>query len=279
MKKIIILLLFFFCIYASFSQSNVIITIKDADTKESLQYCNVAIKNTNKGGMTNTDGKIQLKLFLEKDSLEISYLGYETKNISTKEINNTNIIFLSKANYLLGEVEVVANINFYNIVNKCRKRMLTYSNKKISKTYYSVESSTNNLPLEFLECYYNAEFNGIKLENLSFKNGRTALQKQSNYLLTYNTSKAVSMFDILYSNENYPTSILNYNNITMNKLFDINIEEVNASYFLINFSPKKNKNKFFSGNLWIDKNSFALLKISLIIDSTDTHPFEPRPFL
>ena len=267
-------LIFFLCIeFVAFSQTAITLIIKDADTKEPLPYCNVAIKGTDKGGITNNDGKIKLTVNSENDIIEISYLGYETKLFKINELNNTNTIFLKAKSYVLNEVDIVANFDYYEVIDKCRKKMLSYNKKSFSKTYYSVETSTNNKPLEFLECFYNSKFQGVKLDSLFFKNGRTFLQHQDNFLLTYNTSLAITMFDLLYSTKDYPTSILNYNKVSMKRLFEINVNNEDNNYFLIEFHPKKDKNNYFYGQLWIEKNSFNLIKVDLSIKNTTIHPF------
>ncbi|MDR2836946.1 MAG: carboxypeptidase-like regulatory domain-containing protein, partial [Bacteroidales bacterium] len=283
MKKIIINILLLILNITIFSQTIITVIVKDADTKEALPYCNVAVKGTSKGGITNIDGAIKLNVNLEKDSIEISFLGYKTKTLKVNDLKN-NTFFMTKQSFLLNEVEVFADNDYlYDIIQKCRKKMLNNSNKTTSKTYFSVETSSDNKILEFLESYYNANFSGYKINRLDFKNGKTNLNIniKETLFLSYNTAIALQYLDLLYKNDYFPSLILQSEKSFAKRMYVVNEEEKTEDYYRISFKPRKkrDKNKFFSGNLWIDKNSFALLKISLIIDSTDTHPFEPRPFL
>ena len=266
-----------------FSQTTITLTIKDADTKEPLPFCNVVIKGTSNGGITNTDGKIKLTINSANDIIEISFLGYETKLLKINELNNTNTIFLNKQNYILSEIEVRADNDYlYEIIEKCRKKMLKNNNKNVSKAYFSVETKSDDKILEFLECYYNANLSGHKINSLDFKNGKTNLNTIENSIfLSYNTSLSLQYLDLLNEKDYFfPSLILQVDKYAAKRSYIVKEEERNENYYLISFKPRKKRDKdnTFSGSLWIDKQNFDLLKIYLKIDTTSIHPFETQPF-
>lgn len=65
--------------------------IVDKQTKEKLPYANIIVKGKSHGSVSNIDGYFELKhLFESKDSLNISYVGYEEQTIPYAHFTNEN---------------------------------------------------------------------------------------------------------------------------------------------------------------------------------------------
>jgi hypothetical protein len=106
MKKIL-LFTFLLIQFATFSQ-NKITTIIDAISGESIPYANIKI-GTNSNNVSNGDGKFNLPASLENEvtKIEISYIGYETQQLSFTQLEKQNfIIKLVPGIYELSNVNV-----------------------------------------------------------------------------------------------------------------------------------------------------------------------------
>ncbi len=140
MKKLLILS-FLFTSLASFSQLDLkdlpkpgVVSgkIVDKNTKESLPYVNIAIKDfANKiitGGITNDDGTFTIKKIPKgKSYIEIQYMGYEahkqTIEINGKKIKlNLGTIELSETSAQLDEVVVRSEIS--TVVQKVDRKVI-----------------------------------------------------------------------------------------------------------------------------------------------------------
>ena len=302
MVRLILLTFFIFYSACSFPQTVITAIVKDSKTKEPLGFCNVAIKGTKKGTITNSDGVFSISVDILKDIIIISYLGYENKTIKAKELVQKPEILLLKKAFALQEISVHADNEYlYDIMIKCRKKLMENKTKKVSKVYYGLETdsktisvwypgikgdtlnyfkmdSVNNTekPVELLECFYNATVNGTTINKLEFKNGRTALAVIENYFMTYGSSKAFSKIVLTDKNDGFPALPFQFGKNTMEKHFNLELSYYDGSSYNIKFSPRKEFSKYFSGEVWIEKETFNLLKIHFKTKNSTIHPFLPN---
>ena len=151
----------------------------------------------------------------------------------------------------------------------------------ISKVYFELETESLNQPTEMLQCYYNGYMNGINIEELSLKNGRTALAQIDNrYFVSLSTSHVLSSVNLTSKNRDFPSIPLQFTNSRLKKHYRLILLPAsnNDSVYHIEFIPYKNNGHFFKGDVWIDKTTFALLKINLIAENTTMHPLLPLFF-
>ncbi len=80
----------------------------DSQTKEPLIGANIIIKNTNRGTVTNDLGKFFLEDVDEKDTLTVSFLGYEKLNLAINNLN-TETILIKEEEIDLSQVVVSNN--------------------------------------------------------------------------------------------------------------------------------------------------------------------------
>lgn len=239
-----------------FSQTNLKAIIKDSKTKEPLSFCNVLIKGTNKGTITNIDGVFNIEITDKKSVLELSYLGYETKFVKAYLlIQNPEILLVTK-DHVLQEVIVSADDDYlYSIMIKCRDKLLKNRSNIEAKVYYGLETDSKSLvveyktdsgmvknifppgktmveqPVELLECFYNASLKGQTIEELHFKNGRTALCAADNYFLSLNSSKAFSKIILTENNQGFPNNPFQFGISGMKKYFRLDIEGSDETCF------------------------------------------------
>ncbi|MBT3207363.1 MAG: hypothetical protein HN704_15665 [Bacteroidetes bacterium] len=261
----------------SFSQDNIQATVKDAKTKEPLQYCNIVIKSSGKGTITNADGVFNISVDSAKDSLQFYYMGYEIKTISAVQLLQMNEIFLQKKDFEIQEITVYTDNDYlYEILKKCRKNLKNNKTEHVSKVYYGLETQSKGKPIELVECYYNGHFTGTNIDELRFKNGRTGhASKTENYFLTLNSSKAFTLINLTSQNGYFPFIPLQFAKRRMKRKFNLEMENQDENMYIINFSPYKNQQDYFSGKVWIEKGTFRLLKIDLSVENTNKHPFLP----
>jgi len=274
-------------------------TVKDLKTKEPLGFCNIAVKGSKKGVITNIDGVFSITVDAS-DVLLISYIGYEKQSIQASKLLQKQEIYLQKKELLLKEVVIHANDEYlYDIIEKCRKNLLKNKAERTSKLYFGLETRSkllsveypikntwtsleidsnqlNEKPVELLECYYNAQLKGSRVDELGFKNGRTALASNDNYFVNMGSSKAICEISLTNDNGMFPEIPLQLNKRGLRKNFFIELGYFDGKYYTIKFHPKNNSKNSFSGEVWIESKTYNLLKINLKAENTVIHPFLPE---
>jgi hypothetical protein len=276
-KKLLLIFVLLFQTILFFAQSTIQGFIYDQKTKMPLAFCNILIKGTTKGSISNTDGAFEISLDIKKDTLIFFYLGYHSKSIPAFRFEKDKNIYLGKKSIELAEFSIYSSDDYlYEILHKCRKTLLKNHIPYETKAYYGIETKANNHPLELLECYYNAALSGIKINELKFKNGRVALATvDGNFFETYNTAKAVSMLSLVNWTNYYPDIPLQFNLKKMRKLFILKEYASDSSLFHIQFTPRKEDKKSFSGSIWIERASYKIRRIDFEITHAKRHPFLP----
>ncbi len=273
--------------------------VKDIQTKEPLGFCNIAVKGCKKGVITNIDGVFSITIDASKDVLLFSYLGYEPQSVQASMLLKKAEIYLQKKEITLKEVIIRADDeSLYDIIEKCRKNLLKHKAVRTSKVYFGLETRSKLLsveypidnnwtnleidstllkekPVELLECYYNAQLKGSRVDELGFKNGRTALASNDNYFVNMGSSKAICEISLTNDNGMFPKIPLQLNKRGLRKNFFIELAYFDGKYYTIKFHPKNNSKNSFSGEVWIERETYNLFKINLKAENTVIHPFLP----
>ena len=146
-------------------------TILDATSNEPLAYCNIAIKNQNKGFITNELGQFKLNVHLKRDTLIVSYIGYETRKIPASFFVNNKILKLQSKSIKLEELVVRENEKeLYDAIYNCRRKLRRVGQAE-AKAYLQIESQTADQPIEMLQTYYNVTTENTTIQGLNLKNG------------------------------------------------------------------------------------------------------------
>ena len=95
MRRLFIILLLLSSVFM-LAQSTITNTIVDFNTKQPISYCNVLNLNSQNGVITNENGDFSIEINTLDDTISISFLGYERRNILAKNILNGNRISLKK---------------------------------------------------------------------------------------------------------------------------------------------------------------------------------------
>ena len=109
---------FLMCFYSLGQQNALIGKVLDANTNEPLVFATVRIQNTNIGVITDDDGIFRLpyRYKQNKDILEISFIGYETKTFPTTAMNDGEITIIK----VTTQIEALGTITL-----KHKKKTLT----------------------------------------------------------------------------------------------------------------------------------------------------------
>ncbi|MCK9422623.1 MAG: DUF5686 and carboxypeptidase regulatory-like domain-containing protein [Bacteroidales bacterium] len=151
LKILFILLVFTFS--TGFSQDSWSVSgrVIDGKTKEPLPFVNIIINNGNTGGTTDIDGKFHLQSGKKIQTLQLSYVGYETQTYSIGNRTENLLISLTRKEIELQEVEILPGINpAHRIIrNAIENRELndpekveTFSYTAYDKTVFTLNSDT-----------------------------------------------------------------------------------------------------------------------------------------
>ncbi|MEI6577175.1 MAG: carboxypeptidase-like regulatory domain-containing protein [Bacteroidota bacterium] len=277
--RTIFVVLFFYSL-SGFAQISIQGTVRDSKRKAPLSFCGITLKSTKTSCIANEDGGFRINVNSEKDSIVISFLGYKSKTLVASSILNRPLIFLEPKDILIDEVVIHADDDYlFDIMQECRERI----NRSLShqaKAYFNLETEYQKQIVEMLACYYNATFNGNSIEELNLKNGRIglAVTSDSSYFVSMNTSRAITYLNLTHNNEYLPKIPFQFSKNKMRHHFllkMIAVYESGSPVYHIAFSPRINDGNSFHGEVWIDKSTYTLLKVTLSGENLKTHPFLP----
>jgi hypothetical protein len=244
-----------------------------------IAYAHIYNIKTEQGTLTNADGIFKVKFDQYSDSIVITHLSFETKIILVEEIVNKQVIKLSITSNKLNEITVIADNSYaYTLVKKCKKKLKS-RHEVTSKAYLSLETESDNQPLELLQGFYNVTIKNNYIENIKLKAGRIALAPQDGrYFVSLSTTNALTNLDILTPIKSLPINPFQVRNLKKRYTLTL-LTDQNSQVQHIAFEPNAKEDQYFTGEMWIDKKSFALKKISLLINDTKRFPFHPiKPF-
>lgn len=106
-KFLLFFLMVFWAATSAFSQNRLITgTVTDQQTKETLPGASVVVKGTSTGASTDVNGKYSLSLTPAENVLVVSFIGYETQEITVGQQTTINVQLVLKKT-TLSEVVVV----------------------------------------------------------------------------------------------------------------------------------------------------------------------------
>lgn len=258
-----------------FGQSALTGKVIDEENSEPLIYCHLQLNNSSQGALTNENGEFVIRKYSLEDTLVISYLSYQTKKIAIKYLKEDGIISLSRSSNLLDEIAIVADDDYlFDILIKTKKQHKK-SNSFRSKAYLNSTTSYDNKPIEIVEGYYNLESKKNRIV-LKIKNGRVLLAPYdgSNFFLSQSMTELITDYSLVKSKKNMPRQPLQLSKSKMKQLYKLERSFQNEKEMAISFYPIENNTEFFSGEIWINKESYAILKIELESKATNLTPLK-----
>ncbi len=266
--------------------------IEDKITGQPLIYANIRVLNSTNGTAANKEGEYELKLNAGKYLLLASYIGYNSDTLSISVIQNLDGVnfYLSPSDIQLPEVVVKPGINpAVAIIEKAivrkkerNKKLNDYEfeayTKGIIKTQNDISAQRNRvnvslgandtIPLKITGILEN-ESKGYYKKPGDYKEIIIARKQSANFPPSLNIltgGRIIQSFyaeDINFLGNNLPGPLadnaLDYYYYYIRKTSAIDSQVVYQIYM----SPDDPSNPGFSGDIFINGNTFDLLKVDL----------------
>ena len=278
---------------ALFSQDNFISgKVIDPQTKEPLAFVNILVNKDNQVSQTDIDGIFRITFKTTIDSLQFSYVGYETYVYKVLNKTKNLIIELKKKQFLLNEVVIFPGENpAHRIINKViENRDKNNPEKMNSFSYTSYNKMIFTIPMDSLDkdtIRNDSDF--IKVKKILKKQYLFLMESVTERKFMYpdkNNEKLVAskisglkdpLLSLLFSqvqsfsfyNEIFHLLDKNYLNPiskgSPNKYFFLledTLYQGNDSVYIISYKPHRNQNfDGLKGLLYINTNGYAIQNV------------------
>lgn len=274
----------------------------DKTSENPLPYAAILIGDTRLYTTSNEDGKFQILLNKNIDSLEIRYIGYETRKISIDYFRLKKILYLKQFSTILNEIIVSTKIKkssraldknvagskkessyklLYELIKKYRKSKKVVDSKAYftlnSKAFFSSNSTVDTIPVEQIEGLYNSKQQLSKgILDLELKTGRFG----QNRLIPFYSLNYISMLQDFNLFKKTKQILPQYaGNMSLNKIkkrYLLKLQKVeNYNGTVIHFRPKTEKSDIFSGKIFFQEIDLILEKIELFIKNPKSFKLRP----
>ncbi|WP_347922345.1 carboxypeptidase-like regulatory domain-containing protein [Pontimicrobium sp. SW4] len=250
------------------------------DTKDPLVFADISVTDSNISTITNKEGEFTLKVpkSLSEKNVKISFLGYETKEVSLQSLKGDNtIIALNVITTQLSQV----NINVPKDARALVKATLEnreekyVNNKTLMTAFYreTIKKRNKNASLaEAVVKIYKEPYSTSKRDAVELVKSR----KNTNYsrLDTLAVKLQGGPYSALYSDivkyQDYifDEELFDYYNFSFGNSTQINDRQV----YVVNFEQQPNiVTPLYRGKLYIDAETFALVSAnySLNVENKD----------
>lgn len=301
-----LLLCCLFGVYRADAQTTIKGKIIDASNGQSLPFVTVMIKNTQKGTLTDIDGKFELALPSDDKNvlLQVSYISYEPKTVDLSEVGDLQkiVIRLKTQGISLNEVVVAAGENPAHRIIKTATRNRNRNNPE--KMHSFTYNSYNKF---FVTADLSANIDSVSAEDTTLVGMAKFFKKQHLFLM-----ESVTAREFLFPNNNHETVLASRVSGFKNSPFAIMATQLQSfsfyddfisvvdekyinpisegstrkyffaledtlydgadSVFVISFKPKKNKNfNGLKGVLYINTNGYAIQNVIAEPDRPDDY--------
>lgn len=243
-----------------------------------IPFAKVYNKSIGQGTLTDLEGKFSIPINSFSDTLMISFIGFETLQLTNlKDVNES--IKLKESVQIISEVIASAKANeyLYDLIIASGKKIPKKNSQ--SKGYFELKTTIENQQVELLEAYYNIEANNYNIHNLDLKAGRFALTDYYNTkFVSLASSRSIVLLKLFSENLHYPFSPTEFNKRGLQKAFKVSlnskfVNEEKKTVFVIDYFPKDSSSNYFNGTIWIDSNQQRVLKITQNTENALRHPF------
>ena len=160
-------------------------TVEDVISKEPLSYANISISGTDRGTISNMNGKYSLEIDEMENILIISYIGYKTDTIIVDvDIAGNSIILpitLIPEPILMREVSVIAGYNYAEelLINAYEKVRQESDNLRYRQAFYRQYTAVDSAYILVWEMFYDLLANKNGIVEHSIRQGREASKKSN----------------------------------------------------------------------------------------------------
>ena len=254
-----------------------------------LPFASVNLKNKFKGTVANNEGFFAFTLPIEhlKDTLEISFIGYEKKEILIDTIQQHVKVELTASNFVLSEI-VLSPLSPEDYIKLAVKHMPANFPKApyLTQAYFSNEITVNKKKLSHEESFFNT-YHHVKNDSIDHQ---LLLYKKNEFNpeeLDFFYEETSIDIEGIY---NSPDFILDRGKTNANEQ-DLFLDSVNFKKFEYRFNPKetpgyhtilfKSKKPIYhmelSGEILIERASYAIVAVNY--EGHIKVPFKIKPIL
>lgn len=253
-------------------------TLVSGQENHPLSFAKIKVMGERRGAISNEDGVFELGNLTPKDSLRISHYSVTPRIVSARYFLENDTLVLDKHFQEIDAIEV-AGVKGALLELFDRARVKVDKSVSVnSKSYFSLESSSDGMPVELIEAYYQAETRGGRIENLALKNGRIGMSAMGNeYFVSLSTTQIVQSYNPhKATNNKFPQSPMMLPVRKIAKLYDYKVLSIQNGVLKLAFTPKKviNRNALFPTTVYINKADETLLRVEFSKDDLRTHPFK-----
>jgi hypothetical protein len=281
--------------------------IVDSQTGEELIGVNVVVKNSTKGTSTDLDGKFELSLkkVKKRDTLEVSYIGYETKQYLIKTLPKFLLVKLKEEENTLTEIiltpdfsqeellmdQVIENKKKNNPENtqnikllETEKTSVLLSNideeTKKHKRYKNSQGAfiknkkkgTYMLPIMFTEELYDYQkTDGDETRKLIKKDKKTVLENTDGFISDVVGNKVADNLNFYHNlvyifDKAFPSPVSSSWKLHYEMyITDSTKNDDSSTSYKMEYYPKNRMNPVFEGEFWINNKTYAIENITAVI--------------
>ncbi|WP_242205614.1 carboxypeptidase-like regulatory domain-containing protein [Aestuariivivens insulae] len=241
--------------------------VVDETNKSPLIFADLTVSNSNISTVTNSDGDFLLKIppSLLKETLTISYLGYEDKILNIERIENHSKIKLTPAYTELSAINITSLKMSANelVLETLKKKSSTYTNENTLMTAFyreTIKKRRKNASLsEAVVKIHKQPYNNYRNDHIELIKAR----KSTNYsrLDTIALKLQGGPFGNLYTDIiKYPEYIFTPENIPNYEFnFGESTQINNSLIYVVNFKQRDHIDEpLYYGKLYIDSKTLAL---------------------
>lgn len=239
----------------------------DSNSKDPLVFADISVKGTNIRTVSNNEGEFVLKIPNEllNSVIVISYLGYETQEISIRDLESrNNKIALNPSITLLNQVQIKVPKDALALVKAALNRAgeYYYNDQALMTAFYreTIKKGNKNASLtEAVVEVYKEPYASKRPDAINLIKSR----KNTNYsrLDTIALKLQGGPFSTLYSDiVKYPEYIFTENTLPYYEFsFEPSTQINDRQVYVVKFNQQSNiVSPFYAGKLFIDAETFAL---------------------
>lgn len=258
--------------------------IYDKDTGTPIPFVTVGIPSLGIGTASNPDGEwsLQLPATAAGRNLYFKSMGYTPRLLKIDSTNDTSVIYLSEANFELGQVIIMPDSTLKHLLRSAYNNISkNYPKKATLCTGFYRETQKFN---DTLFLYFNEAV--LKVYKNTYKNnknyGQIEIEKSRKNIFP----DIDSINDVkFYGGPHFPNELdivfsrWDFINPSKYKDWKYNLEGIykdsisGEETYLISFKNKKRPNSDFSGNIYIDKQNLAYTGFDM--EKSGPGTFEP----
>lgn len=239
--------------------------VVDKKTGEVIPYCNVVLKDTYNGTMSNELGEFVITVDALPISLIFSHIGYQELIVTVSDASTISVELKPLVNELQEVVLIADGDDKYalELVKNSIEKLKNSTRSKYGRAMYRQKTKNAEKYVELSEIVYDLKYTSSGIEDWEIMEGRYALNKED-YVTNKNFTLLSSLMKVLQPDTDeliFPLhpDFEGYYNVRVVSVLKSDKERI----AVINFVPNKNYHvPIFGGEVYIDTKTHDILKVT-----------------